>query len=341
MKKNIEWFRHYADSSEHAKFCMLRDKYGWAGEGRFWALNGMIAKASECRLDLNKKYNMAPIAVKLGLSVDELKDFLAYLETECELVRMEDGFLTTRRLCESYHQVSTEREKARERKNNAKNGSKGNNKGSGNKKSSSGELSAGSGGNLTDDNDNDNDNEKEKENEDRISPQTFDSGESLKTLERVKNFMTGKIGHKSLYQKIEAAGVDMDVPTLVDSIANYWVNTECREFNPKNPRNAKAIHTTIEWWLKNEKESEEKVKSSEMKEAKVDSVFEIYSRYSRRLIGDNYKRSSHGIIRSIFKSGETLESIDKNFSKIKRLGADWKDFMFIIKNYEKLKNIAG
>ncbi|MDZ7763237.1 MAG: hypothetical protein U5K00_02260 [Melioribacteraceae bacterium] len=38
MKKNISFYSHYSDSHNHWKFKLLRNKYGWAGEGKFWAL---------------------------------------------------------------------------------------------------------------------------------------------------------------------------------------------------------------------------------------------------------------------------------------------------------------
>ena len=45
MKNNIEYYRHHAQSDTHPKFKMLRNEYGWAGEGKFWALNNRIALA--------------------------------------------------------------------------------------------------------------------------------------------------------------------------------------------------------------------------------------------------------------------------------------------------------
>ena len=55
MKKNIEYYRHFSGADQHPKFEMLRAKYGWSGDGKFWALNNRIALASNCILDLSKK----------------------------------------------------------------------------------------------------------------------------------------------------------------------------------------------------------------------------------------------------------------------------------------------
>jgi hypothetical protein len=116
MKNNIDFYQHYADADEHPKFKMLRVKFGWAGEGKFWALNNRIAQAENCCLDISKKYNRAAIASDLDFSMDELDEFLNCLLDDCELVKKcPDGNITTDIIQENFNRVMSDREKARER----------------------------------------------------------------------------------------------------------------------------------------------------------------------------------------------------------------------------------
>lgn len=116
MKNNIEYYQHFTNSYRHLKFRVLREKYGWAGEGRFWALNDLIAEAENCIIDLNKKNMKKFIALELELSVKEFEEYLDYLFNECELVELENGFLTTEIVQENLERVNKERLKARARK---------------------------------------------------------------------------------------------------------------------------------------------------------------------------------------------------------------------------------
>ena len=110
MKNNIEYYRHHAHSDTHPKFKMFRKVYGWAGEGKFWALNNRIALAEGCILDITKKYNKASIANDLDFSVSELDAFIKFLIDECELLfETEAGFLTTEQVQENFFKVSKSR----------------------------------------------------------------------------------------------------------------------------------------------------------------------------------------------------------------------------------------
>jgi len=116
MKSNIDFYQHYANADKHPKFKMLRVQYGWAGEGKFWALNNRIAQAENCCLDISKKYNKAAIASDLDFSLKEFDQFISYLLNECELVnKYGDGAITTDIIQENYNRVNSDRAKARER----------------------------------------------------------------------------------------------------------------------------------------------------------------------------------------------------------------------------------
>ncbi len=145
MKNNIEFYDHVVTADQHPKFAMLRVRFGWAGEGRFWALHNRIGQADGCVLDISKKYNKASIADSLGLTMDEFDEYIEYLIEECELIfEAEPGKITTQKIQEVYRKVMSVRESSRNRKKQSskntpppKFGSSGNSKSSGGNPNSS------------------------------------------------------------------------------------------------------------------------------------------------------------------------------------------------------------
>jgi uncharacterized phage protein (TIGR02220 family) len=111
MKENIEYYRHFSGSDQHPKFEMLRAKYGWSGDGKFWALNNRIALASNCILDLSKKYVKASIANALDFTLAEFDEFVIYLLEECDLIIETESGITTSEVQENYVKVSEKRMK--------------------------------------------------------------------------------------------------------------------------------------------------------------------------------------------------------------------------------------
>ena len=128
MKNNIDWYPHYVTSDEHPKFKALRVKYGWEGEGKFWRLNNRIAGADGCHINLTKKYNKAGLADDLQFTLDELDEFLKYLEKDCRLIIKKNNYITTKRVKEALERVMQERK--RNKKNYKKSGKQDNSKGS-------------------------------------------------------------------------------------------------------------------------------------------------------------------------------------------------------------------
>ena len=117
MKNNLEFYQHDSNSDSHPKFKMLRVKFGWNGEGKFWALNNRIAQAENCLLDLSKKYIKASVASDLNFNLEEFDIFIKYLMMDCELIKeVEPSIITTDRMQETFTQVQGNREKARDRK---------------------------------------------------------------------------------------------------------------------------------------------------------------------------------------------------------------------------------
>jgi len=114
MKQNLEFYQHFIDADQHPKFKMLRIKYGWAGDGKFWALNNKIAASEQCRIDTSKKYIMATIAADLEFTMTDLLEFIDYLAGDCELIIKENGFITTEIVQENFERVHTKRIKNQE-----------------------------------------------------------------------------------------------------------------------------------------------------------------------------------------------------------------------------------
>ncbi len=110
MKNNIDFYKHYANADQHPKFKMLRVKYGWSGEGKFWALNNRIALSENCFLDVKKKYNKAGLASDLSFSLEELDAFIFFLVEDCELILEESpGVVTTAVIQETLSSVMKKR----------------------------------------------------------------------------------------------------------------------------------------------------------------------------------------------------------------------------------------
>jgi hypothetical protein len=108
-KDNLEYFVHYSGSYRDGKFRMLRKRYGWEGEGRFWALNGIIAESSGCFVDLSKNYDKVNLIEELGMKEDEFDTFLEFLVNEVDLVVKHDNTITTDLVQEVYEKVKKKR----------------------------------------------------------------------------------------------------------------------------------------------------------------------------------------------------------------------------------------
>jgi hypothetical protein len=117
MKDDLPYFSHDNDARNHAKMKALRARFGWTGYGQFWALNEMIAGASQARLDLSRKVVKAAVACELGMTPSALDDLLLFLSNkdECGLINLENGIVTTDRTKEDYSKTEAGRQAAKER----------------------------------------------------------------------------------------------------------------------------------------------------------------------------------------------------------------------------------
>lgn len=118
IRNNILSFDHDCDAFEHPKFLALRSRYGWEGDGRFWALNGMIARSDGARLDLSRYFVKAGVMQKLGMTETEFDQFIAFLSDpdSCGLIDNEGGILSTDRTQLELQAASRSREFERDRK---------------------------------------------------------------------------------------------------------------------------------------------------------------------------------------------------------------------------------
>ncbi len=116
MKNNIAYYRRDANSYNHWKFKMLRQRYGWAGEAKFWALADMIASAEKCKLDISNRSRIMAICAEIEFSPEDLHAFITYISDDLALVINKNGKLTTQVVQEVFKEVDERRVRQRKRK---------------------------------------------------------------------------------------------------------------------------------------------------------------------------------------------------------------------------------
>lgn len=115
-EKKLSFYSHKVNSHNHWKFKLLRKQYGWAGEGKFWALNNMIADSNECKLDLTDDSKKEQIAADLDFEKDEFITFIRYLVDKCRLLKNGDGRYYNDNTQEDLEKVEKVRKNDRNRK---------------------------------------------------------------------------------------------------------------------------------------------------------------------------------------------------------------------------------
>ena len=117
MKESkLSYYDHAVDSHHHWKFKRLRKKYGWAGEGKFWALNNLIAQSNKCLLDLSDENKLEQVAADLDFEKDDFLEYLTYLESNCKLIENINGKYMTNSTQDTLALVERAREADRVRK---------------------------------------------------------------------------------------------------------------------------------------------------------------------------------------------------------------------------------
>lgn len=115
MKNNLDWYRHQVVAHRNWKFKHLRIVQGWEGEGKFWALNNMIAESEYAKLDLRNPIRFNSVAADLDFTPDQFTKFLLEL-TGVTLIENDNGIYTTKDTQEDFLNLDETRAYHRERK---------------------------------------------------------------------------------------------------------------------------------------------------------------------------------------------------------------------------------
>lgn len=117
MKHNLTYYQHFSDSHNEPQFKLLRAKYGWAGEGKYWALKNIIASSDNCLLDISNPLNLGMYAVDIDFNFDEFNTFLEFLcSRECGLLIRVENYITTEDIQETFENVMKQRKASRDRR---------------------------------------------------------------------------------------------------------------------------------------------------------------------------------------------------------------------------------
>ena len=90
-------YKHDTLSHLNWQFIKLREKYGWAGEAKFYALQNMIA-LNNLAIDISNTTILRDASRVIEMTQDELQDFIQYLSTECMLIIFYGTQFTTQTL---------------------------------------------------------------------------------------------------------------------------------------------------------------------------------------------------------------------------------------------------
>lgn len=116
MKRNLDYYSHDCTSHTERGFRYLRSKYGWAGEGKFYALKNLIGNSDGCKLDLTEEFDIGYYADILDFKLDEFKEYLEFIEKKCKLIKRVDNFIIIDDLLENLAQVMKGRKYAAKRR---------------------------------------------------------------------------------------------------------------------------------------------------------------------------------------------------------------------------------
>jgi hypothetical protein len=114
MKNNLSWYRHQTIADSNWKFKTLRRKYGWAGEGKFWALNNRIATAQDCKLSLSNEDQKQTVASDLDFDIEEFEEYIAFLVEKAKLLQREGDLIFTNDVQEDLKKMNLKRSKNKE-----------------------------------------------------------------------------------------------------------------------------------------------------------------------------------------------------------------------------------
>jgi hypothetical protein len=115
VKRNLNYYTHDCTNHTEKGFRCLRAKYGWAGEGKFYALKNLIGKVDGCKLDITEDVDTGYYANILDFTLEEFKDYIDFAEKKCKLLCRVDNFIYCSDIMENLSQVMSKRKKARQK----------------------------------------------------------------------------------------------------------------------------------------------------------------------------------------------------------------------------------
>ena len=93
----------------------LLAEYGFEGYGRFWVLCEKIAASPNAFLDVSSRVIKLTIARTLGLSAEDFDSFIRFLsEPDIDLIKIDNGIISTDQLQEDFQRVIKKRKKDRD-----------------------------------------------------------------------------------------------------------------------------------------------------------------------------------------------------------------------------------
>lgn len=103
-------YPHDTTSHRHWRFTKLRQKFGWEGEGRFWALANIIAAADRCYVDWSDDETKEQVAVELDFEKSaDLDSFVAFLVGGCGLLTLENDKLANPEVRSHFERIKARR----------------------------------------------------------------------------------------------------------------------------------------------------------------------------------------------------------------------------------------
>lgn len=114
MKDNLDYYRRDVDAYTTGQIRVLRNRFGFDGECKYYLLKDHIAKASKCWLNVQNRHISTELRGDLAFSQEELTTFIDYLKgEECGLlIEDEANCISTEDLQELFKKIYAERKRA-------------------------------------------------------------------------------------------------------------------------------------------------------------------------------------------------------------------------------------
>lgn len=176
---------------------------------------------------------------------------------------------------------------------------------------------------------------KKKKKEKKVSKADLDF---FAVEEKVKSYISKKYKNQQLLELLD--GIEVTIPEFIDKVAKAWAG-DGRSFDESRRGDQKGLDTSIRIWAQNlQSTTEQQASKFEVVESRTDQVFESWQKNCHRIVSENLKEALHAKIRSMMKAGITPDVFEKEFKKIRKIGAScWLDLSYTINNFDRLQKI--